>query len=150
MTTPQHPETSADLAAPPQTAAPVPSPAPAPAPTAVPPAADEPVYTPQPVPEPGLAIPDPNHFIQVALVGRTVRVIPPGAWRQSTMRLLKQGDTDAFVEQVLHPDDWEHYERADPTNDELGEFLSDAGEAGGESLGNGRGSTRSSRTSKRK
>ena len=114
-------------------------------------------HTPQPMPEPEPASPalaqeieaGPNLHVPVLLAGRPVRVIPPGAWRQSWMRLLKDGELDDFAERIIHPDDLDLYDKVDPTNDQFGEFIADASGAGGESLGNGSGSSRSSRRTRR-
>lgn len=121
------------------------------------PSPPERVYTPQPVPEPESVSParaqeieaGPNLHVPVLLAGHSVRVIPPGAWRQSWMRLLKEGDLDEFAERIIHPDDLDLYDKVDPTNDEFGTFIADASGATGESLGNGSGSSRSSRRTRR-
>ncbi len=84
------------------------------------------------------------------LCGEDVRIIPPGAWRQSWQRLLNQGQIDAFAKIVLHPDDYELYVELDPTNDEFGELINDAAQRAGESLGKSSGPAPSSRRTRRR
>jgi hypothetical protein len=84
------------------------------------------------------------------LCGEDVRIIPPGAWRQSWQRLLNQGQIDAFAKIVLHPDDYELYDELDPTNDEFGELINDAAQRAGESLGKSSGPAPSSRRTRRR
>jgi hypothetical protein len=89
-------------------------------------------------------------YVTASLCGEPVRIIPPGAWRQSWMRALGRGDLDSFAEQVIHPDDLDLYDDLDPTNDEFGEFVNDASLLAGESLGKSAGPNRSSRRTRRR
>jgi hypothetical protein len=125
------------------------------------PAPTQPVYDtePQPVPEPEpLVSPaeaqeieaQANKFITVSLAGTPIRVIPPGAWKQSWQRLLQQGDFDGFVECIVHEDDVDLYDKVDPTNEQFNAFIADAGELSGESLGKSRGPNRSTRRMRRR
>lgn len=90
-----------------------------------------------------------NKHVTGLLCGEEVRIVPPGAWRQSWQRLLNQGQIDAFARIVLHPDDYELYVELDPTNDEFGELINDAAERAGESLGKSGGPGPSSRRMRR-
>lgn len=89
-------------------------------------------------------------YVTALLCGEELQVIPPGSWRQSQQRLLNQGQIDAFAELVIHPDDIERYYDLDPTNEEFGEFVADAAQQAGESLGKSPGSGRSSRRTPRR
>ena len=85
-----------------------------------------------------------GHYVSAALSGvddteEEVRIIPPGAWRQSWQRLLSSGQVDAFARLVLHPDDYDLYVDLDPTNEQFGEMVQEAAERAGEGLGNSRG-----------
>lgn len=91
-----------------------------------------------------------GHYVTASLCGKPVRIVPPGAWRMSWQRKLRQGDFDAFAEAVLHPDDVELYEELDPTNDDFNEFIADAAELAGESLGKSSGPRGSSRSTRRR
>lgn len=91
-----------------------------------------------------------NKYVTAELCGEEVRIIPPGAWRQSWQRLLGQGQIDAFAEIVLHPDDFDLYLELDPTNEEFGELVGDAAERAGESLGKSSGPAPSSRRTRRR
>ncbi|MFI5992510.1 hypothetical protein ACIBAC_11735 [Streptomyces sp. NPDC051362] len=91
-----------------------------------------------------------GHYVSASLCGEELRIIPPGAWRQSWHRLLNGGQFDAFAELVLHPDDADTYFDIDPTNDEFSEFVGDAAEQSGESLGKSRGPAPSSRRTRRR
>jgi len=62
----------------------------------------------------------------------------------------RPGQIDAFAQIVLHPDDYDLYLDIDPTNEEWGEFVTDAAERAGESLGNSRGPAPSSRRTRRR
>ncbi|KOU62100.1 hypothetical protein ADK57_25705 [Streptomyces sp. MMG1533] len=84
------------------------------------------------------------------LCGEEVRIIPPGAWRQSWQNLLNNGQVGAFMEIVLHPDDYEVFLDLDPTNDEVGELINDAATRAGESLGKSSGPAPSSRRTRRR
>jgi hypothetical protein len=84
------------------------------------------------------------------LCGEEVRMIPPGAWRQSWQRLLNEGQVSAFMEIVLHPDDYELFVELDPTNDEVGDLINDAVVRAGESLGKSGGPAPSSRRTRRR
>ncbi|MCY0962611.1 hypothetical protein [Streptomyces sp. H27-H5] len=91
-----------------------------------------------------------GHYVTVTLVDEDVRVIPPGAWRQSWQQKLQQGLTDEFAELVIHPDDLDLYYDIDPTNDEFGDFVGAAARMSGESLGKSRGPAASSRRTRRR
>lgn len=91
-----------------------------------------------------------GHYVTALLCGEEVRVIPPGAWRQSWQRQLNAGQIDAFAEKVFHPDDIDQYYDLDPTNEEFGEFVGDAAAQAGESLGKSRGPAPSSRSTRRR
>ena len=91
-----------------------------------------------------------NMYVTALLCDEDVRIIPPGAWRQSWQRLAAQGQIDAFAQIVLHPDDYDLYLDIDPTNEEWGEFVTDAAERAGEGLGNSRGPAPSSRRTRRR
>ncbi|MET9909676.1 hypothetical protein ABZZ74_23225 [Streptomyces sp. NPDC006476] len=91
-----------------------------------------------------------NKYVTAVLCDEEVRIIPPGAWRQSWQRLAAQGQIDAFAQIVLHPDDYDLYLDIDPTNEEWGEFVGDAADRAGESLGNSRGPAPSSRRTRRR
>jgi hypothetical protein len=91
-----------------------------------------------------------DNYVTADLCGEDVRVIPPGAWRQSWQRLLNSGQVDAFAKIVLHPDDYDLYVDIDPTNEEFGEMVSEAAERAGESLGKSSGPAPSSRRTRRR
>ncbi|MFF9631731.1 hypothetical protein [Streptomyces fradiae] len=91
-----------------------------------------------------------GHYVAVDLCGKTLEVVPTGAWRQSAMRKLRVGDMDGFLEDVLSPDSYERYLELDPTNDDLNAFLETAGSSSGDTLGKSSGSTRPSRSTRRK
>jgi hypothetical protein len=55
-----------------------------------------------------------------------------------------------FAEKVIHPDDLDLYFDIDPTNDEFGEFVSEAARLSGESLGKSRGPAASPRRTRRR
>ncbi|WP_053751926.1 hypothetical protein [Streptomyces sp. MMG1533] len=91
-----------------------------------------------------------NKHVTGMLCGEEVRIIPPGAWRQSWQNLLNNGQVGAFMEIVLHPDDYEVFLDLDPTNDEVGELINDAATRAGESLGKSSGPAPSSRRTRRR
>ncbi|MFF8100189.1 hypothetical protein ACF07S_10495 [Streptomyces sp. NPDC016640] len=74
-------------------------------------------------------------YVTVELCGEEVQVIPPAGWRASWQRALNAGQIDFFAEKVLHPDDYDYYLEADPTVQEFQEFVAEAAERSGESLG---------------
>ncbi|MFE9398671.1 hypothetical protein [Streptomyces flavidovirens] len=91
-----------------------------------------------------------GHYVSAQLCGSEVEIVPSGAWRQSSMRKLKAGDMDGFMEDVLSPDSYDLYLELDPTNEEINAFMEEASEAAGESLGKSGGPRASSRTTRRR
>lgn len=91
-----------------------------------------------------------GHFVTASLCGKDVRVIPPGAWRLSWQRALKNGDFDVFASQIMHPDDLDLFDELDPTNDQFGEFVSDAASKSGEALGKSSGPHPSSKRTRKR
>lgn len=91
-----------------------------------------------------------GHYVTAELCGEELRIIPPGAWRQSWHRLLNAGQFDDFANLVLHPDDVEMYFDIDPTNNEFSEFVTDAANQSGEGLGKSHGPAPSSRRTRRR
>lgn len=91
-----------------------------------------------------------GHYVTAELCGKTLEIIPSGAWRQSSMRLLKANEMDDFFEDVLSPESHKLYLDLDPTNDELGKFLDDASAASGEPVGKSSGPNRSQRRTRRR
>lgn len=91
-----------------------------------------------------------GHYITAELDGEDIRIVPPGAWRQSWQTALAAGNLVYFVEHVIHPDDLDLYFEIDPTNDEFDAFITEAGRRAGESLGKSRGPGASSRRMRRR
>ncbi|MFE9886879.1 hypothetical protein [Streptomyces scopuliridis] len=91
-----------------------------------------------------------GHYVKVVLADEVMEIVPPGAWRQSWQRKLKDGDMDAFLADVLSPDSYRLYLDLDPTNDEIGGMLNDAGEVSGEPLGKSSGPRPSSRSTRKR
>ncbi|MGW0905042.1 hypothetical protein [Streptomyces sp. NPDC002853] len=91
-----------------------------------------------------------GHYITALLAGDEIRVVPPGAWRQSWQVQLASGQFAAFARHVLHPEDVDLYWEIDPTNDEFEAFVADAAGQSGESLGKSRGPAPSSRRTRRR
>jgi hypothetical protein len=91
-----------------------------------------------------------GHYVAAMLADEEIRVVPPGAWRQSWQTMLAQGQFNGFAQKVVHPDDLDLYFEIDPTNDEFEEFVTDAAKRSGESLGKSRGPARSSRRTRRR
>lgn len=91
-----------------------------------------------------------GQYVTALLCSEELQIIPPGQWRQSWQRLLNQGQVDAFAEKVVHPDDLEAFFEIDPTNNELGEFIADAAQQAGESLGKSPGPSTSPRRTRRR
>jgi len=91
-----------------------------------------------------------GHYVTASLAGEDLRIIPPGAWRQSWQTALARGQFSAFAEKVVHPDDLDLYFDIDPTNDEFEQFVASAAKLSGESLGKSRGPARSLRRTRRR
>lgn len=91
-----------------------------------------------------------GHYVPATLCGSEVEIVPSGAWRQSSMRKLRLGDMDGFMEDVLSPESYELYVEIDPTNEEINAFMEEASEAAGESLGKSGGPRASSRSTRRR
>ncbi|KQX27567.1 hypothetical protein ASD97_25045 [Streptomyces sp. Root63] len=90
-----------------------------------------------------------GHFVTAMLADEEIRIVPPGAWRQSWQTALSNANFTFFAEQVVHPDDLDLYFEIDPTNDEFEAFVAEAARRGGESLGKSRGPSGSSRRMRR-
>lgn len=91
-----------------------------------------------------------GHYVTAMLADEEIRVVPPGAWKQSWQTALSNANFTFFAEKVVHPDDLDLYFDIDPTNDEFEQFVSEAAKRGGESLGKSRGPVRSSRHTRRR
>ncbi|MFE9735487.1 hypothetical protein ACFYO9_34090 [Streptomyces sp. NPDC005863] len=91
-----------------------------------------------------------GHFVTALLADEEIRVVPPGAWRQSWQSYLRQGLFEAFAEAIVHPEDLELYFEVDPTNDEFEAFVEDAMARSGESQGKSRGPNRSTRRTRKR
>lgn len=91
-----------------------------------------------------------GHYVTAELCGEELRIMPPSVWRMSWQRLLNQGQIDAFAELVMHPEDLDLFEELDPTVGEWTEFIANAAQQAGESLGNSRGPAPSSRRTRRR
>jgi hypothetical protein len=89
-----------------------------------------------------------GHYVTVELRGEDLRIVPPAAWRLSYQRLLNTGQVDAFIERVLHPDDVEVFFELDCTSAEFQQFIADAGDQAGESLGKSPARSRSGRSTR--
>ncbi|MFQ6194876.1 hypothetical protein [Streptomyces sp. NPDC000405] len=89
-------------------------------------------------------------YVRAELAGRPVRVLPAQRWRASHLRALHSGDLDVFAEGVLYADDVAVWYKADPTQDEIGAWVREVAEAGGEGLGKSSGRTASSRSTARR
>lgn len=91
-----------------------------------------------------------GHYVTAMLADEEIRVVPPGAWRQSWQTALSNAQFTFFAEKVVHPDDLDLYWEIDPTNDEFEAFVSEAASRSGESLGKSRGPASSSRRTRRR
>lgn len=91
-----------------------------------------------------------GHYVTAMLADEEIRVVPPGAWRQSWQTMLAAAQFNGFAAHVVHPDDLDLYFDIDPTNDEFEQFVAEAAKRGGESLGKSRGPARSSRRTRRR
>ncbi|WP_181785069.1 hypothetical protein [Streptomyces phytophilus] len=91
-----------------------------------------------------------GHYVTALLAGEEIRIVPPGAWRQSWQTALAEGKFNVFAEHVVHPDDLDTYFDIDPTNDEFEAFVADAAGQAGESLGKSRGRAGRSRRTRRR
>lgn len=91
-----------------------------------------------------------GHYVTAMLADEEIRVVPPGAWRQSWQTMLAAAQFNGFAKHVVHPDDLDLYFEVDPTNDEFEAFVAEAAKRGGESLGKSRGPARSSRRTRRR
>ncbi|MGW9584745.1 hypothetical protein ACWIGB_05670 [Streptomyces albidoflavus] len=94
-------------------------------------------------------------FVTVPLAGhdgvsKDVRARLATRWRASALRALNSGDMDAFMDLVLHEDDYETYEELDPDMDAIAHFAQAVGEASGEALGKSSGPRPSSRSTRRR
>lgn len=91
-----------------------------------------------------------GHYVTALLAGEEIRIVPPGAWRQSWQTALSNAQFDFFAEKVIHPDDLDLYFDIDPTNEEFEAFVTDAAGQAGESLGKSRGRAGRSRRTRRR
>jgi len=60
------------------------------------------------------------------LDGVEIRVLPQGEWRKSAMRSMRQGDWDGWASSAVHADDLAAFKKLDLTNNEFGEFVTNA------------------------
>lgn len=81
---------------------------------------------------------------------KEVRALPATRWRASALRALNSGDMDAFMQRVLHEDDYALYEDLDPDTEQIGAFAERVSAAAGEALGKSSGPRGSSRTMRKR
>lgn len=79
-----------------------------------------------------------------------VIVPPPGKWRTTANRALREGDFDLWAELVLSEDDYRAWLDAEPVNDDVEKFFEAWGDASGENSGKSRPSQRSSKGTARR
>ncbi|GGX63192.1 hypothetical protein [Streptomyces hiroshimensis] len=89
-------------------------------------------------------------YVPVELAGYPVRALVSQRWRASHLRALNAGDLDRFAEGVLHPDDVDAWYAADPTQDEIGDWVRAVAEASGEALGKSSGRPASSKITRKR
>lgn len=90
-----------------------------------------------------------GHYVTAELCGVQLELVPASAWRHSTMRKLRQGFFDEFMEDVLSPESFDVYVEVDPTNDEFNDFM-DRVNAIGEPVGKSNGPRPSQRSTRRR
>lgn len=91
-----------------------------------------------------------GNYVTAALCGEDVQIVPPSAWRVSWQRLLTQGMLYEFAEKVLAPEDYDFFVEIDPTAEEFQDFVQEASEKSGESLGKSGPRSRSGRPTRRR
>jgi hypothetical protein len=91
-----------------------------------------------------------TEYTEEELNGETFRVKLATKWRPSYVRALRAGDFDTWSEGVIHPDDVDAWNSADPTFEEIGEFAARALSASGEAPGKSSVRSASSRSTRRK
>ncbi|WP_458089518.1 hypothetical protein [Streptomyces malaysiensis] len=94
-------------------------------------------------------------YVTVPLAGydgvtKDVRALLATRWRASALRALNGGNTDGFMERVLHEDDYGIYMDLDPTTEGIGDFAAKVADASGEALGKSSGPSRSGRNTRRR
>lgn len=100
----------------------------------------------------------PDGYVSAVLTGTVdgldvdadVLALMPGRWKASTMRILREGEMDAFMEAILTVDGYETYLELDPTQDQLGEFMADLSRVAGETVGKSSGRPGSSRRTRKR
>lgn len=91
-----------------------------------------------------------GEYVTVPVAGGETRVKPQRDWRMSDLRMLNQGDLDAWAESVIHPDDLETFMDHDLTLAEFQDFAADAARLAGDGLGKSSRPSKSSRTTRRR
>ena len=96
-----------------------------------------------------------DEYLTVPLAGfdgvtKDVRVLPSTRWRASALRALNSGNTDGFMERVLHEDDYDIYVDLDPDTEKIGDFAAKVADSSGEALGKSSGPSRSGRSTRRR
>ncbi|MEU0937572.1 hypothetical protein [Embleya sp. NPDC005971] len=101
---------------------------------------------------------NPTGYLRTELAGTVdgetvvheVVALMPGKWKASTMRVLQQGDMDAFMAAILTPDSLDAYFDLDPDQDQIGDFMADLSAKAGESVGKSGGRRKSVTRMRRK
>lgn len=91
-----------------------------------------------------------GELVQGELAGQTVYCPPTKHWRASALHALREGDFETWAKVTLEDDDWEVWEKTDPTLGQIEDFFSSINPKLGTSPGNSRSSRRSSRNTRRR
>lgn len=90
--------------------------------------------------------------VELVTESATVQVTVPraGRWKSRAMSLLRQADYEGWAQTTLSPEDYQAWQDADPTNDEVNTFFTAWAAESGESQGKSSASQRSSRSTARR
>lgn len=91
-----------------------------------------------------------GEYVAVPVGDMEARVKPQRDWRMSDMRLLNQGDLDAWAESVIHPDDFDEFMDLDITMGEFQTFAEEAARLAGDGLGKSSRRSASSRNRRKR
>lgn len=91
-----------------------------------------------------------GELVQGELAGKVIYCPPVKKWRASALHAMREGDFDTWARTTLEDDDWDVWNEADPTVEEIEGFFATINPGLGTSPGNSRASRRSSKRTPRR
>lgn len=91
-----------------------------------------------------------GELVQGELAGEPIYVPPVKKWRASALHALREGDFENWAKITLDDDDWDLWQKTDPTVEDIEAFFKSINTGLGTNPGNSRAQRRSSKPTRRR